>query len=333
MADSKTMCAVTIERFGGPEVLSVSDVAIPRPGPGEVTIDVAYAGVNFAEVMYRRGAIGVALPFTPGIEVSGHVREIGPGDTEFAVGDAVVALTITDSGGYAEVVCVNSQLVAAIPGDDLDAQRLQIYAAMPSNTVTAVLLTEHVARTRPGDAVLVHAAAGGFGTQFGQVARMAGIKSVTGTVGTKAKSRSALEHGYTRVVVRANSQADLGDAEFDVIIDPVGGANRTRDLERLAPGGRLIAMGNASGGEDSKLSANTLWFASAGIIGHSTLAFARRRPRLVKQALDKAVAHVAAKDITVPIHSLYDLDDAASAQRVLEAGGTTGKIVLAVRRS
>ena len=96
------MRAITIPRFGGPEVLEISEREDAAPEPGQVAIDVAFAGVNYAEVLYRRGAVDVDLPFISGIEVAGHLHSLGEGVEALAVGDQVVGLTIVDGGGYAE---------------------------------------------------------------------------------------------------------------------------------------------------------------------------------------------------------------------------------------
>lgn len=140
------MQAITIPEFGPAEVLRPATVDIPEPGPGQVSIDVAYAGANFAEVLYRQGVVGVPLPFAPGIEVSGRIRAVGPDVTDLTVGRPVAALTIVDSGGYAEVVVTSAALVAPLDGLDLS---LDLAAALPSNSTTAFLVLDRVAhRTR-----------------------------------------------------------------------------------------------------------------------------------------------------------------------------------------
>jgi len=163
------MRAVVIPRFGGPEVLEVRDLPAPAPGPGEVTIDVAYAGVNHAEVLYRRGDVDVPLPFTPGIEVAGHIRALGPDVTGLRAGQPVAALTTVDSGGYAEVVRVAAPLV--FPLDTLAPDLgLAVAAAFPSNTTTALLVLSTVAHLQKGERVLIHGASGGVGSVLGQMA-------------------------------------------------------------------------------------------------------------------------------------------------------------------
>ncbi|MEU4314257.1 zinc-binding dehydrogenase [Nocardia sp. NPDC024068] len=317
------MKAVVIPEFGAAEVLRTQTIARPQPGPGQVAIDVAYAGANFAEILYRQGVVEIALPFVPGIEVAGRIRALGAGVEGLSVGDPVAALTIVDSGGYAEVVVTAAELV--VPFDE---SRLHpaVAAAVPSNSTTAFLVLDRVARIEPGESVLVHAAAGGVGSQFGRVARLLGAGRVVGTVGSPAKIATAGKFGYDEVILR-EQLADAG--EFDIVVDMVGGATRRASLDRLAPMGRMVVMGNASGGADVGLSANELWFTNKTVSGFNLAAFAAAHPAETGAALRRAVAAVTAGDLGVQIATL-PLDRAAEAHRRIESGTTTGKLVLEV---
>ncbi|NUP28717.1 MAG: zinc-binding dehydrogenase [Nocardia sp.] len=317
------MKAVIIPEFGAAEVLRPAAVDIPEPGPGQVAIDVDYAGANFAEILYRQGLVDVALPFVPGIEVSGRIRALGPGVEGFAPGDPVAALTIVRSGGYAEVVVTAAEL--AVP---FDPSRLNpvVAAAVPSNSTTAFLVLDRVARIEPGDSVLVHAAAGGVGSQFGRVARLLGAGRVVGTVGSPAKIAVAESFGYDEVILRD----DLASAgQFDIVVDMVGGGTRRASLDRLAPMGRMVVMGNASGGPDVGLSANELWFTNKTVSGFNLAAFAAVHPAETGVALRRAVDAVTAGALEVRVATL-SLDRAAEAHRRIESGSTTGKLVLEV---
>jgi len=320
---SAFMNAVTIPEFGTADVLRLAEVAIPVPGPGQVAIDVAYAGANFAEVLYRQGVVDVPLPFVPGIEASGRIRALGAGVEGLHVGQRVAALTIVDSGGYAEVVVTSADLVAPLDGTGLG---LDVAAALPSNSTTAFLVLDRVARIEPGESVLVHAAAGGVGSQLGQAARLLGAGRVVGTVGSEAKIETAKGFGYDEVILR-DRLAEAG--EFDVVVDMVGGAMRRASLDRLAPMGRLVVMGNASGAEDVGIAANELWFTNKTVSGFNLAAFAARSPAEVGRALRRAVA-AADEGMRVRIESL-SLHEAAEAHRRIESGATTGKLVLDVR--
>ena len=130
------MRAITIPRFGGPEVLELYEGEDPTPKPGQVAIDVAFAGVNYAEVLYRRGAVDVELPFIPNIEVAGHVRSLGEGVEGLAAGDLVAGLTIVDGGGYAEVAATDARLVRPVAWPEAPTSRsppsfLQLVGSRP----------------------------------------------------------------------------------------------------------------------------------------------------------------------------------------------------------
>lgn len=320
------MRAITIPQFGSADVLRLDEVEVPEPGPGQVSIDVAYAGANFAEILYRRGVVDVPLPFVPGIEVSGRVRALGPGVEGLRAGQPVAALTIVDGGGYAEVVTTSADLVTPLDGYDLD---LGTAAALPSNSATAFLVLDRVARVEPGEDVLVHAAAGGVGSQLGQAARLLGAGRVVGAVGSPAKIEAARAFGYDEVVLR-DQVAEAG--RFDVVVDMVGGTARRSGLDLLAPMGRLVVMGNASGAEDVGISANELWFANRTVSGFNLAAFSAAFPQEAGRALRRAVAAAASGELRVRVESLR-LEQAARAHRRIEAGRTTGKLVLEVERS
>lgn len=315
------MRAITIPEFGDADVLLAAEVEIPEPGPGQVAVDVAYAGANFAEILYRQGLAPVPLPFVPGIEVSGHIRALGPGVTGLRVGQPVAALTIVDSGGYAEVVTTSAALVAPLDGLDLG---LDVAAAIPSNSTTAFLVLDTVARIAPGESVLAHAAAGGVGSQLGQAARLLSAGRVVGTVGSTSKIEVARSFGYQEVVLR-----DQHPSGFDIVVDMVAGTARRTGLDALNPMGRLIVMGNASGAEDVRIPANELWLSNKTVSGFNLAAFSAAYPEETGRALRRAVAAVAAGDLRLHVEELT-LEQAAEAHRRIESGTTTGKLVLKV---
>ncbi|MGY4103826.1 quinone oxidoreductase family protein [Nocardia sp. R16R-3T] len=320
MSNTKQMKAVIIPEFGPAEVLREAAVNVPEPGPGQVAIDVAFAGANFAEILYRQGVVDVPLPFVPGIEISGHVRAVGAEVVGLTVGQPVAALTIVDSGGYAEVAVTAADLVAPLE----ESLSPVTAAALPSNSTTAFLVLDRVARIEPGESVLVHAAAGGVGSQLGQVARLLGAGRVVGTVGTPEKIATATAFGYDEVILR-DQLADAG--EFDIVVDMVGGPTRRASLGRLAPMGRMVVMGNASGAEDVGMSANELWFSNKTVSGFNLAAFSSAYPADAGTALRRAVTAATAGDLRIQVETL-PLNQAIEAHRRIESGSTTGKLVL-----
>ncbi len=348
MSNERTqMKAVVIPEFGAAEVLREAAIAVPEPGAGQVSIDVAYAGANFAEVLYRQGVVDVPLPFVPGIEVSGRIRAVGAGVEGFTVGQPVAALTIVDSGGYAEVAVTDARLVAPLAdgtagrtgdgtgdrtgsdpatGTGLD---LATAAALPSNSTTAFLVLDQIARLAPGESVLVHAAAGGVGSQLGQVARLLGAGRVVGTVGSAAKVEVARGFGYDEVILR--DEIDTA-GQFDVVVDMVGGPARQASLDRLAPLGRLVVMGNASGAQDVGISANELWFSNKTVSGFNLAAYAAAHPDRAGQALRRATRAASEGELRIQVETV-PLDQVVETHRRIESGSTTGKLVLDVAGS
>jgi NADPH:quinone reductase len=326
----KEMRAVRISHHGPPGVLDLVDVgAPPPPAPGEVTIDVAYAGVNFADTMFRRGTVRVPLPVVPGIEVSGWIRDVGTGVTDLSPGQPVAALTIVNYGGYAEIVTVDARLVAALPHDD--DELLVIAAGTPSNTTTAIMSLER-ARLGAGETILVHSAASGLGSQFGQLAARSGPAAIIGTVGTADKFDAARSFGYTTVLLRDEwlaAPASFGRPE--VIVDPVGGPCRIAGINVLGPDGRIVFIGNASNGSDIGIGANELFLTSRTAAGFSLGAISADRPSSVTPALAAAIQLAVDGAVRVDVNTVLQLEQAIEAHRRIESGATTGKTVLRIR--
>jgi NADPH2:quinone reductase len=163
----------------GVDGTGIREIGEPRPGPGEVTVDVAYAGINFLDVMVRRGDAGYSgtWPYAPGAEVSGTVREVGPGVDGLAVGQRVAAFT--GSGGLAEVALARAERTVPLP----DGVPSAVAAAAPLMLTTALLLLTDAARFRPGESVLVHSAGGGVGGALAQLVPALGGGLRIGTVG------------------------------------------------------------------------------------------------------------------------------------------------------
>ncbi|UUZ90976.1 zinc-binding dehydrogenase [Paenibacillus sp. P25] len=331
------MRAVRIPRFGDAEVLTLNEnAAVPVPGPLDVTIDVAYAGVNYAEVLFRKGVVpDLPLPFVPGIEVSGTIRAVGEQVTGLRAGQPVAALSIVNGGGYAEVVKVPSQLVFPVNGTEGKEPDLAVVAALPSNVTTAYMIMSNVSRLRQGETVLVHAAAGGVGSMIGQMARKLGAGCVIGTVGDRDKIEYAKRLGYDAVFLRDEYEEQVmeltGGHGVDIVVDPVGGGMRKAALRLLKPFGRLVAMGNASDAEDVQQSMNELWFTSKAVLGFNLQQMSAYAPELVAEAGRQAIDMAIRGDIRVDVTDVLELHEAGEAHRRIEERRTTGKLVLKVK--
>lgn len=321
-----TMKAVQITRYDGPEGLCYDTIDTPEPGTSEIAIDVHYAGANYVEALFADGLVPNPLPWVPGIEVSGNVRALGDGVNGvggFSVGDAVAALTINNGGGYGQVAVTHADLVAPLPAGMDPA----LAAAVPSNTTTALLALEKVARLDRGEHVLVHAAVGGLGSQFGQVARVLGAGRVVGVVGSEEKRQAASDLGYDEVWLR-DEVAEATRQQFDVVVDPVAGPGRLTSLGLLRLGGRLLAVGDAAQAGDQLISSNTLWFSGIGVLGFNLGALSAERPDTVGAYLRRALALVASDEIQVRVSDQVPIQDAPKVLTALRAGTTVGKTVL-----
>ncbi|PYC63886.1 NADPH:quinone reductase [Micromonospora arborensis] len=324
------MRAILFDRYGDPDVLIETELPVPEPGPGQISLDVTCAGVNFAEVMFRRGQIQVGLPHVPGLEATGTVRAVGEGVIGLRPGQPISALTL-DGGGYAEVALARADLTVALEGSRAVADPA-LAAAFPCNVPVAQGLLESAARLLPGESVLVLAAAGGVGTAAAQIARLAGASLVLGATGTTAKATYAAAFGYDEVVpyeALADLVAERTDGRgVDVILDSVGGEQRTKAAGMLAPLGRQLIFGDAAQ-QDEPVQPNHFWFGSRAMVGYNIGDLAHRAPKLVQRHLERAAELVAAGDVRVEVTE-FDLADAAEAHRTLADRSSTGKLVLRV---
>lgn len=234
------MRAVVITAHGGPEVLEVQQRPDPQPGPGQVAIDVAACGVNFADVMARVGLYRDAPkpPCVVGYEVAGTISALGDGVRGPAVGERVFAGT--RFGGYASRVAVPADDVVALP------QRLSFEqgAAIPVNYATAWAALIGYGSLRAGERVLIHAAAGGVGLAAAQIARRHGAE-VWGTA-SPGKHERIRELGVEHPLDYSRRGWERGIGSFDVVLDAIGGRSLRRSYGLLRPGGRLVAYGASS---------------------------------------------------------------------------------------
>lgn len=322
-----TMRAVRVEAFGGPEVLQEARVPVPSPGPGEVLVRTAFAGVNYADVKARRGRHGKAdVPFVPGLDVAGTVTALGENVEGLRVGQRVAAAT--QDGAYAEWARARAALTYPLPDAIEDmAQAAGIVAMMTAYNVLVVK-----AGLRPGETVLVHAAAGGVGTLLLQLAKRYAAGRIIAQVGSAWKAEVARGLGADEVMVAredsyAEALARLAPGGVDVVLDSLGGPYLTTAYERLADFGRLVSFGDAAGAP-SPLQIGGMYARNRAIIGYSSGGYRRDRPEGVREAATTMLEHLAKGELRVPIAGVYPLSEAAAAHRALESRQTTGRVVL-----
>ena len=236
------MKRVIVDHFGGPEVVSVVEEGDPRPGPGEVRVQVLASGVSLSDAQMRVGTYlgGPKPPFTPGYELVGVIDEVGPGCSRLRVGDRVGALM--QWGANAESVCVPEKYAVEVP-DDLDPAEV---LSLVFIYMTAYQMLHRAAKAKCGEMVLVHGAAGRVGTAVLELAAAAGLR-VYGTA--SADDRAAVERlGAVAIDYRHEDFLarirELPGKGVDVVLDGIGGATSIRSFRALRPGGRLVVYGH-----------------------------------------------------------------------------------------
>ncbi|MFC5665845.1 NAD(P)H-quinone oxidoreductase [Kitasatospora misakiensis] len=323
------MHAMTIPEPGGPEALRWAEVPDPVPGEGEVLVEVAATAVNRADLLQRQGFYDPppgSSPY-PGLECAGRIAALGPGVAGWAVGDEVCALLV--GGGYAERVAVPVGQLLPIPKGLTPEQA----AALPEVVCTVwsnVFLTAHL---RPGETVLVHGGASGIGTMAIQLAKAVGAR-VAVTAGGPEKLARCAELGADVLIdyreqdfVEAVREA-TGGAGADVVLDIMGAAYLSRNVDALAVNGRLVIIG-LQGGVKGELNLNTLLRKRGAVIATNL----RGRPLAEKAAIVAAVREhvwplVESGVVRPVVDRVLPLTEAAEAHRVLEAGAQVGKVVL-----
>lgn len=325
------MKAVQAIRFGDPSTLTVRELPDPSPGPGEIAIDVTHAAVGLVDVFFRQGLFkdvpGMAQPpFIPGLEVAGKVRALGEGVSDFAIGESVVSMSDgSGTGGYATVYIAPARGVVSIEDSDVDPALA--VAVIPNAAMAYVALTR-VAHLSEGESILVHGALGGLSSAFPGVAKQLGASRIVGTVrASKLDAAATTKLPYDKIVDSEALLESLGDERFDIIIDPVGGAVRTKSMALMKPGSRLIVAGNASGDWSHQVSSNDLWLGSSAVSGFNAGAYLRSHPEVVQPALQAALRSVSSGLGAIEV-DLLPFSEAASAHRRMEDRSLNGRIVL-----
>jgi len=334
---------VWITRSGGPEVLEVRSAPDPHPGPDEIRIAVAAAGVNFADVSARAGLYPDAPkpPMVVGYEVSGVVDEVGAGVTRFAAGDRVLALT--RFGGYSSTVVVPVAQAHHVP----DGADLQQAAGLPVTYLTAYLMVIRLGSLHRGDRVLIHAAAGGVGLSALQLALHAGAETFgTASAAKHDRLRSlGLDHPIDyRTADFAEEVLRLTDGRgVDLILDAVGGSTTRKNYRCLAPLGRLFCFGLSSANAPSRTQAwrtlpralattplfhpMQLMNANKGVSGFN-LGHLWEETGMLAEALDELVSMWEKGVIEPIIDSTFPFSRTADAHAQLEQARNFGKVLL-----
>ncbi len=338
------MKAIYLIKHGDPsEAFSIRECDIPTPGADEVLIKAEFFGLNFADVMARRGLYGAAppIPFVLGYEVAGTVAETGKEVTAFQQGQKVVAFT--RFGGYAEYVVTDSRAISPVP----EVISMEEAVALPTQYGTAYHCAYDVANIRKGEHLLIHAAAGGVGIALTQLAKRRNCV-VYGTVSSNRKIEvlkqqgvdfpvNYLEEDYLERILQIR-----GEKKLDVIFNPIGGKYFRQDRKLLANGGRLIIYGASA-----RLNRRKNWFTTGklildfgflhpvGLIASSTtvggvnmLQLADHKPETLSRCLQQVVKLAENKEIKPVVGGLFPVEKIADAHETLENRSSIGKIVV-----
>jgi len=324
------MRAIQAGRAGGPDVLEPADLPEPTPGPGEVLVRTAAAGVNFIDTYRRSGVYPMPFPHIPGSEGAGTVTAVGDGVTDLAVGDLVAWADSPDS--YAEFVRVKAARAIPVP----EGVSLDVAAALPLQGLTAHYLATSTYPVQAGDTILVHAGAGGVGLLLTQLATARGARVIT-TVSTAEKERLSRAAGAAEVI-RYDLLKDLtaelpglvrelAGGGLPVVYDGVGRSTFDASLACLRPRGLMVLFGGSSGPvppfDLQRLNAGGSLYVTRPTLGH----YISTTEELHGRA-EELFAAVLAGRLQVRIGARFPLAEARGAHEALEGRATTGKVIL-----
>ena len=322
------VAAVRVHKVGGPEVLTYEQVEVPAPGQGQIRVKQHACGVNFIDTYFRMGMYPspVGLPFVAGNEGAGEVVAVGPGVTDFKVGDRVGYVTAL--GCYAEERVTLADRAVKIPASISYEQA----AAMMLKGMTVEYLVRRTFKVQKGQNVFVHAAAGGVSLILCQWANHLGA-NVSGTVGSKEKAELAKANGCHHTILYrdedfvARTKDITKGAMCSVIYDGIGKTTFPASLDCLAPLGMFVSFGSASGQVEA-FNINILQTKGSLFATRPTLnTYAAKREDLLAIAND-LFAVVGSGAVKIPINQTYALRDAVKAHRDLEGRATTGSSIL-----
>src|SRR5712671_3234218 len=325
------MRAVLCKEWGGPEKLVVQDVPSPAIKDGAVRMAVHAVGINFADLLLISGQYQEkpAFPFTPGMECSGTVTEVGGGVSTLKTGDRVMALTGT--GAYAEEVVIDAGRVYKIP----DKMDFISAAGFPVTYGTSHGAFDWRAHLKPGESLLVFGAAGGVGLTAVEIGKAMGATVIACANGPE-KLAIAKEHGadhlidYSREDIRERVKAITGGRGADVVYDPVGGDAFDASLRSVAWGARVIIIGFASG-RVPQIPANIVLVKNIDVIGFYWGSYQTNKPELLRSGFAQLLRWFAEGKLRPSISHRFNLDRVAQAIETLRERRSIGKVVINVR--
>ena len=322
------MKAVSCKEYGPPESLVIEDIPSPRPGKGQVVITVKACGVNFPDTLIIEGKYQFkpALPFSPGGEVSGIVKELGEGVNTVKVGDRVIAFT--GWGGFAEEVVTEAAKLIPIPGD-IDFATAASFTLVFGAAHHALKDRAHI---KPGETLLVLGAAGGVGLASVELGKLMGAR-VIAAASSDEKLEVCKQHGaddvinYTNEDLRERIKTLTGGNGVDVIVDPLGGNYSEPALRSIAWNGRFLVIGFAAG-DIPRIPLNLTLLKGCSIVGVFWGSFTEHEPRHNQENLQELLTWLAQGKLKPHISATYPLERAADALNDVLNRKVKGKVVL-----
>jgi len=322
------MKVARFHQTGVPEVIQIEDLARPTPGPGQVLVKVEAAGLNFADTIRRAGKfypMPTPLPHITGSEACGVVEAVGEGVDADWVGARVI---VGADGAFAEYIAVPTEAIFRAPEGIDPTQAVALFV----QGLTAALLIKVAARMQPGESVFVEGAAGGVGSLLVQLAKLYGAGTVVAGASSEDKQQLALSLGADAAVnYRAPGWAQqvldvTGGRGVDYQFNMSGQKAFDEGLKSLAFRGRMVVFGGAEGGPPT-VNVGQLFGKAQGVQAFVLGFFLRDRP-LIERTLEELAGYVRDGKLRLTIGGTYRLDQAAEAHRVLESGGSMGKLVI-----
>ena len=325
------MKAIQIREFGDASVLQMAEVPEPRASQGEVLVEVKAAGVNFADILMRRGGYSVHRepPWVPGFEAAGVVIETGAGVTEWKPGQRVMGTVLRETCGcYAERAVMPAWLLLPVP----EALSFEEAAAFPEVFITAYLALHVFGHVAEGESVLIHAAGGGVGTAAIQLAHALGAR-VFAAGGSDEKLKKVKSLGAD-VLINYRSHDFLKELKkvtdgkgVDVILESIGGDIFEKSLECLNPLGRLVVFGSSSS-KASTVKARDIMSGMFSVAGFSFGKLSVVRPALIRECMQAVMAFLARGQVHPLVGHVYPLKEAAAAHELIANRANFGKVVL-----
>ncbi len=322
---------VRMYEIGGPEVLRCESTEVGDPGPGEVRIRHVAVGLNYADTYFRNGTYRVPLPAGIGVEAAGVVQAIGEGVTNVAVGDRVTYTGFVNTlGAYSTARLVPAAPLIRLP----ESISFETAAAMTMRGLTCAYLMRRIHAFRPGDTILLHAAAGGVGLIVSQWAKLLGL-TVIGTVSSEAKAEVARAHGCDHVIHYSHEDVAVRVRELtdgvgvSVVFDSVGKTTFMASLDSLKRRGTMVCVGTASG-PIPPFDPVLLAMKGSLFLTRPALADYIADPVEKAELAGELFDHVGSGRIRIEINQRYALQDAVQAHQDLESRKTTGSSIFVI---